>query len=334
MKRSAVLCALTFAVSVSPLLAGCDDAPPPPGSATGGGQQPAVSREDGGPGGQPLADGGATDPPPEVDDASTGPDREEPPDADAGGSGNDDAGPSPDGGMLDPQDAGPPPPIDAGPLDPPEQQGVWGESFQGPLAGFTSTATLVGSGDEVLLAIVSTTPHTPVQLVSGLGVQWTRRERQCSSRGSTGIEVWTAQSAAGSGPVSVNLAYDAASIALVVLRYRNVREVSPIGRSVSANTRGVDETCTSTNVDLDSTTYSLALSNLNVGAAVITAIAAPGTRHTPTTPLYELFETGIGDGGASLAVSDVVTTTFALSPGGTLENPVDWAAVAIEVKGP
>lgn len=331
MKRSVATCAWVPISLLSPVT-GCDGARSPAGSSSTSTQVPVASREDAGTVGDALADAGNPTHETSRDDAGGEPEPEETFDSDGGISDAAD-GTTLDAGAVDTPDAGSAPPIDAGPLDPPEQEGVWGEVFSGPLDGFTSTATLVGSGDEVLLAVVSTTPYTPVQLVSGLGVPWTRRERQCSSRNTTGIEVWTAQSSAGNGPVSVKLDYEATSAALVISRYRNVRDVSPVGRTVSANTRGVDGPCTSSDSGLDTSSYSLTLSNLNAGAAIVVAIASLGSGHNATAPLYELVETGSGS-TAAVAVSDVITTGFALSVAGTLATPADWAAVAVEVKGP
>lgn len=315
---------------VLPWVSGCDGAPSPAGSSSTSGQSPVGSREDAGPDGNLLAEGGSLDIEPSPEDAGTPPEPDEALDSDGGDAG---AGTPIDAGFPDTPDGGSTTPVDAGPLQSPTQEGVWGEVFAGPLDGFTSTATLQGSGDEVLVAVVSTTPYAPVQLVSGLGVLWTRRERQCSSRNTTGIEVWTAQNTAGNGPVSVKLDYDTTSAALVISRYRNVRDVSPIGRSVSTNTSGVDGLCTSTNVGLDTSSYAVALSSLNRGAAIIVAIATHGASHDATAPLYELIEAGSGS-AASLVVSDVVTTGVALTATGTLASPADWAAVAVEVKGP
>lgn len=330
------MCAL-ISLSVLFPLAGCDGAPSPGGSSSTSGQSPVASREDAGADGTALADGGGIDLEPSVEDGGPPAPAEETLDSDGGISdgGISDAGAATplDASVPETPDAGTTPPVDAGPLHPPVQEGVWGEVFSGPLDGFTSAATLQGTGDEVLLAIVSTTPYTPVQHVSGLGVLWTRRERQCSSRNTAGIEIWTAQNAAGNGPISVKLNYDTTSAALVISRYRNVRDVSPIGRSVSTNTSGVDGPCTSTNVGLDSASYAVALSSLNPGAAIVVAIATHGVGHEATAPLYELIEAGSGS-AVALAVSDVVATGFALSAAGSLTSPADWAAIAVEVKGP
>lgn len=207
----------------------------------------------------------------------------------------------------------------------------------GPTSGFTTSDSLENAGDELFVAVVATTPYAPASLVSGFGVTWTRRQAQCSSRNSGGgVEIWTARNPAGNGPVSVTLSYETSNAAFVLLRYTNVDALSPVGASSSSNTSGQGGACTASNPALDSASYRVSLSGLAYSSRVVSAVASRGASHGAGNGFVEIEEASAGqaDAVASVAVQDRVVLTPSVDAEGALGGAADWAAAAVEIRGP
>jgi hypothetical protein len=289
-------------------LARCECGGEPParehaGASDDGGAAPRDGGADDDDGGQAVADAGAR-----PADAGTEP-------ADAG---------------TEPADAGAPPLPDAGSVNPPVGNGLWLEAVAGPTSGFTTADAIVHVGGELFVVAVVTNPYAPVTLVSGFGIAWTKRRAQCSSRNTTGIELWTAQNPAANGPLSVTLAYETQDAALLAARYVNVRPSSP-GQTASANSSGPAGPCTFSNVGLDETSYAVSLSPVSYGSLVFSAVTTSGASHAPGAGFVALDEVAFGALG--LAAQEGVAAQSPLVVSGSLSGPADWAAVALELRG-
>jgi hypothetical protein len=283
--------------------------------------------------------------------------REEPPDdagvgvADGGGNPLGDGGPPADGGdpPVDaggpPADAGqpgddagpPPPPYDAGPLDPPVRTGFW--SFgANDTDGFT-TDSIDPENGELLVAYVVTPPWAPlvnVTGVSGFASQWSRRAQQCSARQQTGVEVWTTQNPNGASGINVDPSYVVTNAAVVIVRYENTNGATPVGvTSWSGNTGGPSAGCNYANSTMDATSWSLA-TTATPGSVVVGAAATRAATHNPTVGIDEFvarFE-GAGDDVAGISAFQLGVTAPSPQLGGTFGSATDYAVIAIELREP
>jgi hypothetical protein len=197
----------------------------------------------------------------------------------------------------------------------------------------TTSANLTAANNHLYLASISTSPLRTVISVSGLGLTWTLVKAQCGGKAKTQTEVWKAIGApAGDGAVTATIS-DNAVITIAVARYSGVDVADPIGNVVAANTNGVDGTCltgtASDNWSIDLTTSDD--NSLAFGAVGIKeASHSPGAGYTERT---EVHYSALNQ-YAGLAIEDkVVGSSSTVAVNGTMSSAVDWAAIAVEIKG-
>jgi hypothetical protein len=194
----------------------------------------------------------------------------------------------------------------------------------------TTATAVTGVQNHLYLAAVSYKPNAAVAGVAGIGLTWTRVDAQCAGRGQTGIELWKAQGVpTGNGVITATFATVPQSAVIAVARYSGVSTSAPLGSSRSANTKGLDGTCTG---GVDGASYSYGLPSVPAGSVVYSAAAMRNKTHTPGVTYAERAEAISGSGGSasSLALADKpVTSGGNLTVDGAFSGAVDWAAVAV-----
>jgi hypothetical protein len=197
----------------------------------------------------------------------------------------------------------------------------------------TTSAALSGVSGNLYLAAISTKKNVMVNDVSGLGLNWTLVQAQCSGRDQTGVEVWMAQgSPTGDDFVTATLASTPANAVIAVSRYSGVDGNNPIGNTVSGNTNGANGACSGGS---DNGAYSLDLTTTVDGAVVYGAIALRNKSHTPGADYVERVEIQQGSGGdtAAVAVEDrTVASASTVTIDGSFSSSVDWSVVGLEIR--
>jgi uncharacterized repeat protein (TIGR02543 family) len=212
------------------------------------------------------------------------------------------------------------------------------ETQTGGSSGSTTVATsanVTAVNDHLYLAAISTRPKVQVTAVSGLGLNWTLVQAQCSGRDATGVEVWKAQGTPSSnGLVTATLASAPSNAVIAVSRYSGVKEVNPIGNMVSGNTNGVNGLCAA---GTDTNLYAFNLTTTTSGSVVYGAVALRSRTHTPGAGYTERadFMQGTFGAAAAVAVEDkTVASASTVTVDGSSSGDVDWALVAFEIKPP
>jgi hypothetical protein len=310
------------------LAAGCP-APTPNVNDTDGGAPGDDGGAPEGDGGTPEDDAGAPE-----DDAGAPEDDGGAPEDDAGAP-EDDAGGSQDAGYDAGYDAGaPPPPFDAGPIDPPVRDGFWSYSVGGPITAFTTSFQITDSqNDDLVLVVVVTSPYSPTIAntgVSGLAAQTTTElEAQRSARDQTGIEMWSLEGPQGNGAISVQLSYDTDAASLIAVRYRNVNGTGAVGVHSSANTNGENGAFP---IGTDNGSYALAVPGADRGSMLVTGVATYGQAHGFGAGFAEVTE--VQAGNASSALQEGIVLIPPVTTRGTFAADTDWAIAVVEVVGP
>ncbi|MFQ5652008.1 MAG: choice-of-anchor D domain-containing protein, partial [bacterium] len=201
------------------------------------------------------------------------------------------------------------------------------------LSTVTTAANLTARTGDLYLAAISSRPGVQAAAVSGLGLTWTRVQRQCSGRGVTGIEVWQASGPpASAGPVTATLASAVDNAVISVTRYSGADATNPVGSSVAVNTNGFAGGCSG---GTDRNNYGFTINTTSPGAVVYAAAALRNKKHTAGAGYVERAEFHGGSGGsvAGVAIEDkTVASPASALVDGTFNKPVDWALVALEIR--
>lgn len=196
----------------------------------------------------------------------------------------------------------------------------------------THTDVAAVPGD-VYLASISTRPRGAPLQVTGLGLDWTRVRTQCSGRDQTGVSVWRGiGTPSTSEPVDAVFAESTDAAVLTVAHYSGADLGSPIASVGSANTNGINGSCSG---GTDGTAYTLPLVIDSPGAVAFVAVALRNRRHAPRPGFTVRAELHAGDGGktAGLSIADhSPPAAGSLSVGGRFNKRVDWAVVALEIR--
>ena len=103
-----------------------------------------------------------------------------------------------------------------------------------------------------------------------------------------------------SGPVSATLSEAPSNAVIVVSHYSGVDTFSPIGNIVSANTNGIDGSCSGGS---DGSAYSLNLPISTEGDLAFAAAAHRHKDHFPGSDFTERLEVHQGSGGSAAGLS-------------------------------
>ncbi len=196
----------------------------------------------------------------------------------------------------------------------------------------TTATNLTGVTGHLYLAAVSTKPYRAVNVVTGLGLTWTRVATQCAGRNQTGIELWWAQGAATTGTVTATLASAPTNAVIAVARYSGVAATNPVAPLVAGNTNGVNGGCAN---GTDSSAYLFNVSATQSNALVFGAVASRNNTHTPGLGYTERAEVSQGSSGNTARIAFVdraVPVATSLSLNGSLSGAVDWAVIGIELR--
>ena len=197
-----------------------------------------------------------------------------------------------------------------------------------------STSTTISSAtNNLYLASVSTKPKVSVSSISGLGIDWVKIESQCSARSQTNVEVWKGVgNPTTSGKVTATLASTPKAAVISVSRYSGVTMSSPIGSVVSANTLGINGSCTG---GVDKSSYSVNLPISSSGSFAYGVVSIRHRSHTPGSGYTERAEIHAGSSGdtAGEAVEDnKISSASTVAVKGTLSSSSDWAVIGVELK--
>jgi len=115
-----------------------------------------------------------------------------------------------------------------------------------------------------------------------------------------------------------------------VARYAGTNPTAPLGTIVSANTNGVNGTCSN---GIDTPSYTLAVPT-QTGSTLFGAVSMRSRLHTPGSGWTERLEFRQGTGGsaAGIAVSERQATLTTHPFDGSFESTVDWSAIAVEIR--
>jgi hypothetical protein len=197
----------------------------------------------------------------------------------------------------------------------------------------STSENITGANGNLYLAAIASKDRENVQSVSGLGLNWIKIKAQCSGRDQTGVEIWMASGNPGGNDVvaaTFNAVADNAIIA--VARYSNTDAANPVGTLISGNTVGADGLC-SGGIDTDAYNFNMAVSAS--GAMIFGAIATRNRNNQPGSGYMELIDMSQGAGGlvAGLAVQErTLASPGTIAFSGTLNKPVDWAIIALEIR--
>ncbi len=167
--------------------------------------------------------------------------------------------------------------------------------------------------------------------MSGLGLTWTLLRAQCAGRHQTRTEIWIAQGSPDfDGSVISTLSEVPKNAIITVSRYSGVDPISPVGNVVSANTNGIDASCSGGS---DEETYSLNLPISTDGALAFVAVAHRQKVHFPATGFTERIELRQGSSGegAGLSLVDRSVAPTSVTIEGSFKGSVDWAVIAVEL---
>jgi hypothetical protein len=135
----------------------------------------------------------------------------------------------------------------------------------------------------------------------------------------------------GNGPVTATLATKPLNATIAVSRYSGVDPVTPIGKVVSGNTKGVNGLCSGGS---DSGAYALNLPVTDPGAVVYGAAATRLRTHMPGVGYTERVEVHQGSSSdqAGIAVEDkAIASPATVAVNGSFSSSVDWTVVSIEI---
>lgn len=195
----------------------------------------------------------------------------------------------------------------------------------------TDDAVSASAGDLYVAAVSLRGGSVSVQGVSGMGLGWTRLARQCTGRGLSAIEIWTAQGVpSGDGPVAATLSGAPLAAVMAVSRYSNVPN-PPIRGVVSRNTNGSGGVCSGGTED---SSYALDMNATSAGSFLYGVVTMRHREHAPRERFRERLELRAGTTGnvASLAVVDRLVTQPGTIPWqGTFSGATDWAAIGFEI---
>lgn len=213
---------------------------------------------------------------------------------------------------------------------------VYRETQTGDASGSSTVSTggnLNGDGGDLYLAAVATKNHETVELVEGLGLDWTPVLAQCAGRNQTGVSVWMARSETpASGMVTAHFGSTPYNAVIAVSRYSGTDPLNPLGMIVSANTNGSAGDCAN---GTDNNSYSVNLATGTNGGAVYGAVALRQRQHQAGGGFIERAEVTAGSGGgtAGLVVQDRnYNAPSAVQLSGGFSNNVDWALIGIELR--
>ena len=213
---------------------------------------------------------------------------------------------------------------------------VYRETQTGGASGSSTVSTggsLNGDSGDLYLAAVSSKNHEMVELVEGLGLDWTPVRAQCAGRNQTGVTVWMARSETpASGMVTAHFGSTPYNAVIAVSRYSGTDPLNPLGMIVSANTNGSGGDCAN---GTDNDHYSVDLATSTIGGAVYGAVALRQRQHLASGGFIERAEVSAGSGGgtAGLVVQDRnYNTPSAVQLSGSFSKNVDWALIGIELR--
>jgi hypothetical protein len=218
-----------------------------------------------------------------------------------------------------------------GPATPPTFEDVR-QGGSTALTTVTTATNVTGVTGHLYLAAISSKTHRTVTAVTGLGLTWTRVAAQCAGRNQTGLELWWAQGAATTGPVTATLASAPANALIAVARYSGVSATGPVAPLVAGNTNGVSGACAN---GTDSAAYSFNVTTSHSNAVVFGAVAMRTKTNTPGAGYTERAEMAEGSGGDMVTVAFVdqsVPTPTSLLLNGTLNGAVDWAVIGVQLR--
>jgi len=197
----------------------------------------------------------------------------------------------------------------------------------------TTSANLAGVRKRLYLAAIASKPKVSVSGVSGLGLDWTRVQTQCSGRDQTGVEVWMAAGTPNAnGAVTASFAIAPVNAVIAVSRYAGADTANPLGQIIAVNTNGVNGACED---GVDNGAYSFNATTTLSGAMIYNAATMRNMTHAPGPGFTERAEIVQGSNGpvASIAVADRrLTTAATVAVNGSFNNAVDWAVVSIELR--
>lgn len=188
---------------------------------------------------------------------------------------------------------------------------------------------------DLLLAIAAPKPDRVVASVTGLGTEWTLVTAQCSTRKSSRIEVWRAQTAGGDGPVSMDYDSTPAAAVLGVLRFTGVDLEDPFVFQHRENTLGIDGDCPGVSPDtegLDTDTYAVQLPD---GGYYFGAVGIRLRTHEPAdgvTERLELSDRALEGNAAGLVIVERPAGGEAAQLAGELSSAIDWSLVALGLR--
>ncbi|MDH3300131.1 MAG: choice-of-anchor D domain-containing protein [Acidimicrobiia bacterium] len=220
-------------------------------------------------------------------------------------------------------------------VPPPSEEVTVEAVYQGGSSGsaFVASGSVPVTQGNLYLAVVSTKSHQDVIAVSGLNATWSLVDAQCGGRSQTGITVYSTTSATAAGTVTATLSGAATHAAIAVVEYAGADQASPLGTPQSANTNGSDGGCAG---GTDSASYSLPVTTTTTNSMVTGFVAIRNKSHTPGAGFTELveFTQGAGGGSAGMAIqTQSVPSPTTVDVAGTINGRVDWAVIAVEVKG-
>lgn len=222
-------------------------------------------------------------------------------------------------------------------VEPPVGGGVvvYEESVTGGAVGtatVTTSGPLAAAAGDLYLACIATKPYRGATAVDGMGLAWSLVASRCAGRSQTGVEVWMARGSPSAGAVTATLEADAQSVAIAVSRYSGVDAASPLGAVATANTNGLDGSCSG---GTDGSSCSFPLDVSADGAFAFAAVAMRNRSYEPGAGFVEraLSVAGTSGGAAALSVVDREVSPAATTVvDGTFSGSVDWAVVALEIR--
>ncbi len=198
---------------------------------------------------------------------------------------------------------------------------------------FVETSTAVDAyNGQLYLVAVSSKPYEVVNSVSGMGLTWERVDLQCSGREHNMVDIWMAiGNPSGNDIVRANFADDPKHAVIAVSRFSGIDATSPLGNNASANSNGLDGTCSGGSDQRD---YSYSLTTTVDGAMIYNITSTRNKTHTPGSGYSEHFEFSQGSSSniANIAFQEKkAETAGAHTVNGFFSGKVDWSSVALEI---
>lgn len=210
----------------------------------------------------------------------------------------------------------------------------YAESQTGASSAASTVATSAPFGAStasLFMAAIASKPYRPLRSVSGLGLEWTLVQAQCGGRSQTGIDVWMARGNASAGNVTATFGTAPINATIAVSRYTGADLVAPLGTITSANTNGVQGTCSG---GVDGSRYSLEIPATTSRGVLFGAVAMRNRQHTPAAGVTQraTVRQGVGGDETSIAVIERPAAPGRLSLAGTLNSNADWAVAGVEIR--